>query len=234
MPEADPKLKNESKALRRHEPGDSWRNSRPKLNEAVDAVTKLVSSAPLSSQAPGMPIPYTPKIYHAIQTCSGGETSCSGQQLKDDGTLAAVEVLPKAKGYAITSGAKCILAQTALRTKVLLPVVPQKYMYFQQGSDADGAPYDFPSDGEDWFTTHVRHGNYSFTDVHIWSTSGSYKVQLKIEGSLVGDEVNDSTTYPHIFDPPIEYEADDPVTLHVASGSNVDGFEAVFTMVERN
>jgi len=109
---------------------------------------------------------------------------------------------------------------------------PPYALHFIQGNGADGEALDMPDDGKDFDTDYLCDKTFRITKARIFSTAGTYTVQLKVDGSLVGQQMTNSTTYPYFFTTPIFYTDNWPITLHVDESADVEGFVACFTLIE--
>jgi len=101
-----------------------------------------------------------------------------------------------------------------------------RYLYVCQESS------DMPADGEDFPRRVLQGRRFVIPQVTIRCSAGTFTVQLKYDGSVVAQDLEEDTTYPYFFTTPIIYEGNKFITVHVEASSGVTEFEAIFTLVE--
>ena len=100
-------------------------------------------------------------------------------------------------------------------------------LYFQQ---ADG---DMPDNGDDFPKTYAPNRTYQIFGYLVNAEAGTYSVQLKLNGSLVGPTITQATAGENTaFTTPVKWIAGEPATVKVNSSDSCEEFEICFLMRE--
>ena len=230
MPQSPPSQSQEASR-----PLDSWTTgqaiSARKLQQPVDTLNAMLSGVQRGPrQSPGRMSP-VPVIYEATEAATKTQRIVKARRIDTAGSPVNEELtLEKSSWYRIAKGDFLGLVLTLNGNVVAYPVAPLRYLYFQQGSDSDGAALDMPADTKDFFSTHILDRDCEVIGAHIFSTAGTYTVGLKIGGVAAGASLSHSTVYPYEYATPLPYEAGQAITLGVTWSENVTGFEAIFSL----
>jgi hypothetical protein len=109
-----------------------------------------------------------------------------------------------------------------------------RYLYWMQGVDTDGTALDMPDNTKD-FEEIIFPFKCIVTTVSLFSTAGTYTVQLKYAGSATGEQYTNAMTYPRPVRPALLVAPGSRLGLRVITKSTspaVAGFIARFTLRE--
>jgi hypothetical protein len=109
-----------------------------------------------------------------------------------------------------------------------------RYLYWMQGVDTDGTALDMPDNTKD-FEAIILPFKCLVTTVSLFSTAGTYTVQLRLSGTLTGEEYTSAMTYPRPVRPALLVPPGERLALYLKTKSTsptVAGFIARFTLRE--
>ena len=200
-----------------------------RLNETVEAVNRGIARAAPARQLynkTGM------MLYECMEAANSQEPSVTVQRLMDDGTLSGQnETFFKGQFYSVAKWDRCMFMIGGGGKGLMVPMLPVRYLYFQQGSDEAGDALDMPDDDKTFFTTHMLDRDYDVMAVDCFG-SGEWNVSAKIAGAVQADSFTDGTSYAAEITTPYKYQARQGFTLLVNSSTGVEGFEMIFTLRE--
>lgn len=109
-----------------------------------------------------------------------------------------------------------------------------RYLYWMQGVDTDGTSLDMPDNTKD-FEAIVFPFKCVVTTISLFSTAGTYTVQLRKGVNLTGEEYTSAMTYPRPVRPVILLPIGTRLSLYLKTKSTspaVAGFIARVTLRE--
>jgi len=109
-----------------------------------------------------------------------------------------------------------------------------RYLYWMQGVGTDGVALDMPDNTKD-FEAIIFPFKCLVTTVSLFSTAGTYTVQLRKGATLTGEEFTSAMTYPRPVRPALLVPPGTRLSLYLKTKSTspaVAGFIARFTLRE--
>lgn len=109
-----------------------------------------------------------------------------------------------------------------------------RYLYFLQGVGTDGVALDMPDNTKD-FEEIILDGKHILSQIHIFSTAGTWTVQLKYDGAVTGEQYTSVMTYPRAVRPSLLVAPNKRLTLRLITKSTspvVAGFVARLKLYE--
>lgn len=109
-----------------------------------------------------------------------------------------------------------------------------RYLYWMQGVGSDGTALDMPDNTKD-FEAIVFPFKCMITTISLFSTAGTYTVQLRKGATLTGEEFTNAMTYPRPVRPAILLPIGTRLSLYLKTKSTspaVAGFIARVTLRE--